>query len=458
MNNNEPKINELLDTMKNRTYSEHGCKSLEQFKADFFAKVKSEEKPEEKKSALRFMRFVWATAAAVAVCCGLVFAYQQEQTQKTLNTAVPLTTDTKIAVGAVAKNVDFKQGKIVVRADDAVIIACSPEYSKSVEPSARCCYAPIRYEWMESGGSREIKTQMVMDSPTYYSASPRLSAPAADFNTEEYKSLTENGFTAAIVSPLSTFGADVDTATYTNVRRFILQQNTLPPKDAVRTEELLNYFSYDYKAPQSDADFNVNFESMDAPWSPDRKLLLVGVQAKNVETKALPPSNFVFLIDNSGSMFYDFPMVIEAMNTLADQLRENDRISIVTYGGEVSILMDGGSGADKEAIKKKISSLCSSGYTPGGAGIVKAYKLAHKHFIKGGNNRIVLITDGDFNVGVSSESELVDMVKKERQSAIYLSVFGVGSGNYKDSKLKCLPIRGTATISIWIMSGKLSGS
>ncbi len=275
-----------------------------------------------------------------------------------------------------------------------------------------------------------------------YSVSDRIPAPAVNFNTEEYKSLTENGFTATTVSPLSTFGADVDTATYTNVRRFLLQQNTLPPKDAVRTEEFLNYFTYNYKAPQGDADFHVNFESMDAPWSPDRKLLLVGVQAKDVETKDLPPSNFVFLIDNSGSMFSVFPMVIDAMNTLADQLRENDRISIVTYGGGVSTLMDGGSGADKEAVKKKISSLCSGGYTPGGAGIVEAYKLAHKHFIKGGNNRIVLITDGDFNVGVSSESALVSMVEKERQSAIYLSAFGVGSGNYKDSKLKMLANKG----------------
>ena len=438
MNNNKPEIDEILDTMKNRTNPQQDCKSTEQFKADFFAKVKSEEKPEEKKSAPRFMRFVWATAAAVAVCCGLVIAYQQEQTQETQRTGITLTKDTPKSV----QTIESKQEKTVALAENAVVEDGASEHSLPPEPVVMQCYysPPAKGRAVVATGSKrkERKARVGMN----YSVSDRIPAPSVNFNTEEYKSLTENGFTATTVSPLSTFGADVDTATYTNVRRFLLQQNTLPPKDAVRTEEFLNYFTYNYKAPQGDADFHVNFESMDAPWSPDRKLLLVGVQAKDVETKDLPPSNFVFLIDNSGSMFSVFPMVIDAMNTLADQLRENDRISLVTYGGGVSTLMDGGSGADKEAVKKKISSLCSGGYTPGGAGIVEAYKLAHKHFIKGGNNRIVLITDGDFNVGVSSESELVAMVEKERQSAIYLSAFGVGSGNYKDSKLKMLANKG----------------
>ena len=419
MNNNEPKIDEILDTMKNRTNPEQGFKSTEQFKANFFAKAKSEEKPEVKKSAPRFMRFIRAMAAAmaaaVAVCFGLLCVFESE-----------------------IRNFLSEPLIGVIDVDDPVKVAEEDlVYYETREVADR-----VRSVVATGSKRKERKAIVGMNSPAYHSVSDRIPAPAVNFNTEEYKSLTENGFTATTVSPLSTFGADVDTATYTNVRRFLLQQNTLPPKDAVRTEEFLNYFTYDYKAPQGDADFHVNFESMDAPWSPDRKLLLVGVQAKDVETKDLPPSNFVFLIDNSGSMFDVFPMVIQAMNTLADQLRENDRISIVTYGGGVSTLMDGGSGADKEAVKKKISSLCSGGYTPGGAGIVEAYKLAHKHFIKGGNNRIVLITDGDFNVGVSSESELVSMVEKERQSAIYLSAFGVGSGNYKDSKLKMLANKG----------------
>ena len=278
-------------------------------------------------------------------------------------------------------------------------------------------------------------------------ASESAWASTIPLNTEEYKHLKEKGFIQTLSNPLSTFGADVDTASYTNTRRFLLKDNTLPPCDAVRIEEFLNYFQYNYPVQQGDSRFNVHFESMNAPWAPERKLLLAGVQAQKVEKSKLPPSNFVFLIDNSGSMDDVFPLVIEAMETLADQLRENDRISIVTYGGEVSTLLDGGSGKNKEMVKQKIRALNTDGYTPGGAGIIQAYRLAHKHFIKGGNNRIVLITDGDFNVGVSSESELVDLVEKERNSGIYLSAFGVGYGNYKDNKLKMLANKGNGNFS-----------
>ncbi len=278
-------------------------------------------------------------------------------------------------------------------------------------------------------------------------ASESAWASTIPLNTEEYKYLKEKGFIQTLSNPLSTFGADVDTASYTNTRRFLLKDNTLPPCAAVRIEEFLNYFQYNYPVPQGDARFNVHFESMNAPWAPERKLLLAGIQAQQVEKSKLPPSNFVFLIDNSGSMDHVFPLVIEAMETLADQLRENDRISIVTYGGEVSTLLDGGSGKNKEAVKQKIRALNADGFTPGGAGIIQAYRLAHKHFIKGGNNRIVLITDGDFNVGVSSESELVDLVEKERNSGIYLSAFGVGYGNYKDNKLKMLANKGNGNFS-----------
>lgn len=274
-----------------------------------------------------------------------------------------------------------------------------------------------------------------------------MPVPQINYNTEEYKHLNEKGFIRSIDNPLSTFGADVDTASYTNVRRFLLKSNRLPPQDAVRIEEFLNYFQYKYPALQGNARFNVHFESMNAPWAPERKLLLAGVQAKKVEKSALPPSNFVFLIDNSGSMAREFPLVKEAMGTLASQMRPEDRISIVTYGGGVSTLLDGGSGEDKEQVKRKISSLRVGGFTPGSAGIQRAYQLAHQHFIKGGNNRIVLITDGDFNVGVSSESELVDLVEKERSSGIYLSAFGVGYGNYKDNKLKMLANKGNGNYS-----------
>ncbi len=268
-----------------------------------------------------------------------------------------------------------------------------------------------------------------------------------NFNTEEYKNFVENPFLAVSASPLSTFGADVDSASYTNLRRMLMDGKRRPPRDSVRIEECLNYFSYNYPAPEKDKMFNVAFEMDDAPWAPQHKLLLIGVQAKKVEKAKLPPSNFVFLIDDSGSMRGVMPLVIEAMTALTDQLRSQDKVSIVTYGGSVRRLVEGKSGSDKEEIKQMLSKLRAGGYTPGGAGIIEAYKLAHQYFIKGGNNRVVLITDGDFNVGVSSESDLVEMVEKERGSAIYLSTFGVGTGNFKDNKLKMLANKGNGNYS-----------
>ncbi len=277
-----------------------------------------------------------------------------------------------------------------------------------------------------------------------------MPAPASaekKFNTEEYKNFTENPFLAVSASPLSTFGADVDSASYTNLRRMIMDEKRRPPRDAVRIEECLNYFSYNYPAPEKDKMFNVAFEMDNAPWAPEHKLLLIGVQAKKIEKAKLPPSNFVFLIDDSGSMHHVMPLVIEAMTALTDQLRSQDKVSIVTYGGSVRRLAEGRSGSDKEEIKKVLAQLQAGGGTPGGAGIIDAYKLAHQYFIKGGNNRVVLITDGDFNVGVSSESDLVEMVEKERGSAIYLSTFGVGYGNFKDNKLKMLANKGNGNYS-----------
>lgn len=261
-------------------------------------------------------------------------------------------------------------------------------------------------------------------------------------NTEEYKGFIPNTFLSTKEQSLSTFGADVDTASYTNVRRMLMLESRLPPVDAVRIEEFINYFHYDYPAPKSSDKFAVSFEMMKCPWTPEHKLLLIGLQARKIELEKLPPSNFVFLVDTSGSMSNSMPLVIEAMSMLAKQLRPNDKVSLVTYGGGVQILLDGLAGEKKAGIIAKLEALRSCGYTPGGAGIQTAYQLARKHFIRKGNNRIILITDGDFNVGASSESELVRMVETERKSEVYLSVFGVGMGNYKDNKLKMLANKG----------------
>ncbi len=277
-------------------------------------------------------------------------------------------------------------------------------------------------------------------------ASPPPANPAYG-NTEEYKSVTPNAFLSAKEKSLSTFGADVDNASYSLARSYVMDCRQLPPASAIRIEEFVNYFNYDYEAPHGDDKFGATFEMTDCPWAKEHKLLLIGLQAKNIKKDNLPRSNFVFLVDNSGSMHSSMDLVIEAMTALARQLRPDDTISLVTYGGGVNTLLDGASGTKKEEIISTLSKLTSWGYTPGSAGIQTAYGLARKHFVKNGNNRVVLITDGDFNVGTSSEGELVSMIEKERASEVYLSVFGVGYGNYKDNKLKMLANKGNGNYS-----------
>ena len=260
------------------------------------------------------------------------------------------------------------------------------------------------------------------------------------WNTEEYRTVGEQPFVAVATNPLSTFGADVDTAGYANMRRMIMSERRLPPRESVRLEELINYFRYDYPQPAEGEVLRPHFEMKSAPWNPAHQLLLIGVQAKAAPKSELPPSHYVFLIDNSGSMEHVFPLVKSAMTTLAKQLRKSDKVSMITYGGGVRILLEGCSDAEK--VCRKIEELEASGYTPGGEAIQTAYRLAKEHFITNGNNRIVLITDGDFNVGASSEAALVEMVDRERKSGVYLSVAGCGMGNYKDNKVKMLANKG----------------
>ena len=259
-------------------------------------------------------------------------------------------------------------------------------------------------------------------------------------NTEEYKQVSEKPFLAVTTNPLSTFGADVDTAGYGMMRRMILQEKRLPTPNTVRIEELINYFHYDYPMPEKDDMMRPHFEMQAAPWNPSHQLLLVGVQAKTIPVEELPSSHYVFLIDNSGSMEHVFPMVKDAMTALARQLRKGDIVSMVTYGGGVNILLE--AAWDPEVICAEIAKLHAGGFTPGGAGIQMAYQMAERYFIKGGNNRIVLITDGDFNVGTSSEAELVEMVEAKQKLCIYLTVVGCGMGNYKDNKMKMLANKG----------------
>lgn len=265
----------------------------------------------------------------------------------------------------------------------------------------------------------------------------------ADFNTEEYDHITENSFHKVTDDPLSTFSIDVDAASYSNVRRF-LNSNQLPPADAVRVEEMINYFHYDYPQPVNQDPFSINTEISTCPWNTKHKLVMIGLQGKKIPMENLPASNLVFLIDVSGSMDEPnkLPLVKSSLKLLVEQLREQDKISIVVYAGNAGLVLPATSGSNKTKIKEAIDQLEAGGSTAGGAGIQLAYKTAKENFIKTGNNRIILCTDGDFNVGVSSNGELERLVEKERESGVFLTVFGYGMGNYKDSKMEILADKG----------------
>lgn len=258
-----------------------------------------------------------------------------------------------------------------------------------------------------------------------------------DFNTEEYDFINENTFQAVIDHPLSTFSVDVDRASYTNVRRF-LNSNQLPPKDAVRIEEFINYFPYHYPTPEKSDAFSVHLEKTSCPWNSENDLLLVGLRGKDLNTEEAAPSNLVFLIDVSGSMNSPnkLPLLINSFKTLVDQLREQDRIAIVVYAGAAGLVLNSTPGNEKGKIYQALNKFKAGGSTAGGAGIRLAYKIARENFIKKGNNRVILATDGDFNVGASSNSEMQHLIEEKRESGIYLSVLGFGRGNLNDAMME----------------------
>ena len=271
----------------------------------------------------------------------------------------------------------------------------------------------------------------------------RLYTLPADFNSEEYGVIDEAGFVSVAASPLSTFSIDVDTAAYSNVRRF-LDRGLLPPADAVRIEELINYFDYDYPPPEADAPFGIVTEMADAPWAPAHQLVQVGLRSTPVATADLPPNNLVFLIDVSGSMNFPnkLPLLKEALALLVGQLRPQDQVAIVVYAGAAGMVLPPTSGVEKATMLDTLSRLEAGGSTAGGAGIRLAYRLAREHFIEAGNNRVILASDGDFNVGVTSDGELVDLIEHERESGVYLTVLGFGTGNLQDAKMEQLADHG----------------
>jgi Ca-activated chloride channel family protein len=268
--------------------------------------------------------------------------------------------------------------------------------------------------------------------------------PPVNENSEEYKKYAENGFMDVAGNPLSTFAIDVDAASYTNVRRF-LNNGQRPPIDAVKIEEMINYFKYDYPQPRAGQPFSITTEmAARCPWNCDHMLLLVGLQGKNIDARELPPSNLVFLIDVSGSMrdANKLPLVKEAFKMLVQQLRRQDRVSIVTYAGNAGLRLPSTPGNEKGMILDAIDGLQAMGSTAGGEGIQLAYQIAKENFTDDGNNRVILATDGDFNVGVSSEDDLVRLIEEHRNENIFLTVLGFGMGNYKNNKMQLLADKG----------------
>lgn len=268
------------------------------------------------------------------------------------------------------------------------------------------------------------------------------------YNTNEYDDLAENSWMSVANSPLSTFGADVDTASYTQIRSNIMNGYEVVPSQ-VRIEEMINYFHYDFEEPKAGEKFGVHMEYADCPWSDDTKLALISVNTEAIDFSEAPASNIVFLIDTSGSMFDSnkLPLVQQALCMLAENLTEKDTISIVTYAGSDEVVLEGAKGNDYYTITKAIEELEAYGSTNGSAGINTAYQIAEKYFIKGGNNRVILATDGDLNVGITSEGELERLITEKKETGVFLSVLGVGYGNYKDNKLETLADKGNGNYS-----------
>jgi Ca-activated chloride channel family protein len=295
-------------------------------------------------------------------------------------------------------------------------------------------------------------------SPGYLgNTSPLTTGSDYEGNTEEYSGIAENDYKEVRANPLSTFSADVDAASYSNVRRF-LQNGQMPEKDAVRVEEMINYFDYDYPQPGGDAPFSITTEMADCPWNPKHKLVHIGLQGKKIDLQNLKPSNLVFLIDVSGSMqdANKLPLVKKSLRMLVENLGRRDKISIVTYAGSAGVILPPTPAYMKDSIIGVIENLEAAGSTAGSEGIETAYKLANNNFMKDGNNRVILATDGDFNVGISDNTQLEKFIVEKRNQGIFLTVLGFGMGNYKDNRLEMLADKGNGNYAYIdnLMEGK----
>lgn len=280
-------------------------------------------------------------------------------------------------------------------------------------------------------------------------ASAEVAAYGAEENTENYQKNEQNTVKSVAKEPISTFSVDVDTGSYANVRRFLTQDQTLPPVDAVRVEELINYFNYHYPQPTGTHPFSVNTETVDSPWQANAKVIRIGIQAKNIDQKQLPPANLVFLVDVSGSMDEEkkLPLVKKTLTILTEQLRPQDKVTLITYSGHEEVVLEATSGNEKSKILNAINALSASGSTSGESAIQMAYKEAQKSFIKNGINRILIATDGDFNVGITDFDTLKNMIAEKRKTGISFTTLGFGRGNYDEQLMEQLADAGDGNYS-----------
>jgi Ca-activated chloride channel family protein len=304
---------------------------------------------------------------------------------------------------------------------------------------------PRRSLRFEAGKTKEPAVALAQKPSTRgdFSESESAGRYRQDFNTATYDHVTENPFLPAASNPLSTFSIDVDTASYSNVRRFITS-GSLPPKDAVRVEEMINYFSYDYHEPEGDKPFSIDLDATACPWDASHRLLRIGLKGRDVANENRPASNLVFLLDVSGSMTpaERLPLVKQAMRLLVEKLTEKDRVAIVIYAGGSGLALPSTTGDRKETILRALEELKAGGSTNGAEGIELAYKVAADNFIKGGVNRVILATDGDFNIGVTNQGDLIRLIEEKAKSKVFLSVLGVGTDNLKDSTMQKLADKG----------------
>lgn len=324
------------------------------------------------------------------------------------------------------------------RAANGVIVITTKEGKKMSKRELQKLRKKRSEEW-----EKQLQQQQEADRKALLKEQERRQREKIPVDTEEYEAFEENKFESPASNPLSTFSIDVDNASYTNVRRFINNAEVVP-KDAVRVEEMINFFKYNYPQPSSAHPFSINTEYSDCPWNPKHKLLKIGLQGKDIPAKELPSSNFVFLIDVSGSMNAQnkLPLLKESMKILVKNMRREDRIAIVVYAGAAGLVLPATRGDEKQTILSAMDKLSAGGSTAGGEGIELAYKIAQENFVKGGNNRVILATDGDFNVGRATNTDMQTLIEEKRKSGVFLTCLGYGMGNYKDSKLETLSDKG----------------